>query len=149
MVSSVSMSAVTWALIRFEFKLNSSLVACGALRVSLTQIILAMRRSQYTIKNLLRPQCGATAVRQGPLRVPSLVIVHPMIRRSVHVATQDDSPPGLDSKGGEGSHNRKGTLVHVPVEAMNRERRRVMMHEGMVAWIFVYVDLSSSGRMAS
>lgn len=117
MVLSVPMSAVTWAL------------------------ILAMRRSQYTIKNLLRSQCGAAVVRQGPLRVPSLVIVHPMIRRSVHVATQDDSPPGLVSKGGEGSH--------VPVEVMNRERRRVMMHEGMGAWIFVYVDLSFSARMAS
>ena len=42
--------------------------------------------------------------------------VHSFIR----VATQDDVLP--DSKGGEGFCIHKGTLVHVPIEAMNLDR---------------------------
>ncbi|KAI0305588.1 cytochrome P450, partial [Multifurca ochricompacta] len=49
----------------------------------------------------------------------SLRIVPP-VHSSLRVATQDDVLPV--SKGGEGIHIRKGTLVHIPVEAMNLDR---------------------------
>jgi len=60
----------------------------------------------------------------------SLRIVPP-IHSSLRVATQDDVLPV--SKGGEAIHIRKGTLVHVPVEAMNLDREIW----GKNAWEFV------------
>ena len=49
----------------------------------------------------------------------SLRIVPP-VHSSLRVATQDDVLP--ESNGGEGFHIRKGTYVHVPIEAMNLDR---------------------------
>lgn len=60
----------------------------------------------------------------------SLRIVPP-IHSSIRVATQDDALPV--SKGGEAIHIRKGTLVHIPVEAMNLDREIW----GANAWEFV------------
>jgi cytochrome P450 len=44
----------------------------------------------------------------------------PAVHSFLRVATQDDVLP--DSKGGDGFHIRKGTFVHVPIEAMNLDR---------------------------
>lgn len=60
----------------------------------------------------------------------SLRIVPP-VHSSLRVATQDDVLP--ESKGGEGFEIRKGTLVHVPVEAMNLDREIW----GKDAWAFM------------
>ena len=60
----------------------------------------------------------------------SLRIVPP-VHSSIRVATQDDVLPV--SKGGEAIHIRKGTLVHIPVEAMNLDREIW----GGNAWEFV------------
>jgi cytochrome P450 len=49
----------------------------------------------------------------------SLRIVPP-VHSSLRVATQDDVLPV--SNGGQDIHIRKGTLVHVPIEAMNLDR---------------------------
>jgi len=46
--------------------------------------------------------------------------VMPPVHSSLRIATQDDALPV--SKGGEDIHIRKGTLVHVPIEAMNLDR---------------------------
>lgn len=59
----------------------------------------------------------------------SLRIVPP-VHSSLRVATQDDVLPV--SKG-EDIHLRKGTLVHVPIEAMNMDREIW----GKDAWAFV------------
>ncbi len=53
------------------------------------------------------------------------------VHSSIRVATQDDVLPV--SKGGEPIHIRKGTLVHVPIEAMNLDREIW----GSDAWDFV------------
>ena len=55
----------------------------------------------------------------------------PALHSFLRVATQDDVLP--DSKGGEGFCIRKGTIVHVPVEAMNMDREIW----GEDAWNFV------------
>jgi cytochrome P450 len=55
----------------------------------------------------------------------------PAMHSFLRVATQDDVLP--DSKGGEGFCIRKGTLVHVPIEAMNLDREIW----GQDAWNFV------------
>ena len=55
----------------------------------------------------------------------------PALHSFLRVATQDDVLP--DSKGGEGFCIRKGTIVHVPVEAMNLDREIW----GADAWNFV------------
>ena len=60
----------------------------------------------------------------------SLRIVPP-VHSSLRVATQDDVLP--ESKGGEGFHIRKGTYVHVPIEAMNLDREIW----GKDGWAFV------------
>jgi len=46
--------------------------------------------------------------------------IMPPVHSSLRIATQDDVLPV--SKGGEDIHIRKGTLVHVPIEAMNLDR---------------------------
>lgn len=67
----------------------------------------------------------------------SLRIVPP-VHSSIRVATQDDVLP-VSSKGASGGgpeeafHIRKGTLVHIPVEAMNLDREIW----GANAWQFV------------
>jgi cytochrome P450 len=60
----------------------------------------------------------------------SLRIVPP-VHSSLRVATQDDVLPV--SNGGEDIHIRKGTFVHVPIEAMNIDREIW----GKDAWAFV------------
>ncbi|KAH9994912.1 cytochrome P450 [Russula compacta] len=60
----------------------------------------------------------------------SLRIVPP-VHSSLRVAMQDDVLPV--SKGGEDIHLRKGTLVHIPVEAMNLDREIW----GKDGWAFV------------
>jgi len=60
----------------------------------------------------------------------SLRIVPP-VHSSLRVATQDDVLPV--SNGGEAIHIRKGTLVHIPIEAMNLDREIW----GANAWEFV------------
>jgi len=55
----------------------------------------------------------------------------PAMHSFLRVATQDDVLP--DSKGGEGFCIRKGTIVHVPIEAMNMDREIW----GRDAWSFV------------
>jgi cytochrome P450 len=60
----------------------------------------------------------------------TLRIVPPM-HSFLRVATQDDVLP--DSKGGGGFCIRKGTIVHVPIEAMNMDREIW----GEDAWKFV------------
>ena len=60
----------------------------------------------------------------------SLRIVPP-VHSSLRVATQDDVLP--ESKGGEGFQIRKGTYVHVPIEAMNLDREIW----GKDGWAFV------------
>ncbi|KAN0123147.1 cytochrome P450 monooxygenase [Russula decolorans] len=55
----------------------------------------------------------------------------PALHSFLRVATQDDVLP--DSKGGDGFCIRKGTIVHVPVEAMNLDREIW----GADAWSFV------------
>lgn len=63
----------------------------------------------------------------------TLRLVPPM-HSFLRVATQDDVLP--ESKGGEGFCIRKGTIVHVPIEAMNLDREIW----GEDAWNFVQVD---------
>ncbi len=60
----------------------------------------------------------------------SLRIVPP-VHSSLRVATQDDVLPV--SNGGQDIHIRKGTLVHVPIEAMNLDREIW----GSDGWAFV------------
>lgn len=67
----------------------------------------------------------------------SLRIVPP-VHSSLRVATQDDVLPVSN---GESIHIRKGTLVHVAVEAMNLDREIW----GENAWAFMYVGLANSG----
>ena len=55
----------------------------------------------------------------------------PAVHTFLRAATQDDVLP--DSKGGEGFCIRKGTIVHVPIEAMNMDREIW----GEDAWNFV------------
>jgi cytochrome P450 len=55
----------------------------------------------------------------------------PPVHSSLRVATQDDVLP--ESKGGEGLYIRKGTIVHVPIEAMNLDREIW----GQDAWRFM------------
>ena len=57
--------------------------------------------------------------------------VVPPVHSSLRVATQDDVLPV--SNGGEDIQIRKGTLVHVPIEAMNLDREIW----GKDAWAFV------------
>jgi cytochrome P450 len=54
----------------------------------------------------------------------------PVVHSFLRVATQDDVLP--DSKGREGFCIRKGTIVHVPIEAMNLDREIW----GKDAWTF-------------
>ncbi|KAI9442336.1 cytochrome-450 hydroxylase [Lactarius indigo] len=61
----------------------------------------------------------------------SLRIVPP-VHSSIRVATQDDALP-VSKGGGDAIHVRKGTLVHIPVEAMNLDREIW----GADAWEFV------------
>lgn len=61
----------------------------------------------------------------------SLRIVPP-VHSSIRVATQDDVLP-VSKGGGDAIHIRKGTLVHIPVEAMNLDREIW----GANAWEFV------------
>jgi cytochrome P450 len=60
----------------------------------------------------------------------SLRIVPP-VHSSLRVATQDDVLPV--SNGGQDIHIREGTLVHVPIEAMNLDREIW----GSDGWAFV------------
>ena len=55
----------------------------------------------------------------------------PAVHSFLRVATQDDVLP--ESKGGRGFCIRKGTIVHVPIEAMNMDREIW----GEDAWNFV------------
>lgn len=71
----------------------------------------------------------------------SLRIVPP-VHSSLRVATQDDVLPVSN---GESIHIRKGTLVHVAVEAMNLDREIW----GENAWAFMYVGLANSGAILS
>ena len=59
----------------------------------------------------------------------SLRIVPP-VHSSLRVATEDDVLPVSN---GEGIHLRKGTIVHVPIEAMNLDREIW----GKDAWSFM------------
>jgi cytochrome P450 len=49
--------------------------------------------------------------------------VMPLMHSFLRVATQDDVLP--DSKGSEGFCIRKGTIVYVPIEGMNLDRREI------------------------
>ena len=119
-----------------------------SLAVTWTLFLLARRpqiqdRLRAELRGLARPEnLGDEAVlaRYQELAVSPLLDkvcreslrIVPPVHSSLRVATQDDVLPVSN---GEDIHIRKGTLVHVPIEAMNLDREIW----GKDGWAFVYV----------
>jgi len=117
-----------------------------SLAVTWTLFLLARRpqiqdRLRAELRGLARPEnLGDEAVlaRYQELAVSPLLDkvcreslrIVPPVHSSLRVATQDDVLPVSN---GEDIHIRKGTLVHVPIEAMNLDREIW----GKDGWAFV------------